>query len=79
MLIVMGGVVFLLKLFGEKKAPALFSQARVGLYNKEFTLYKFRSMFMNAESNGAQWASKKDPRITQIGRFLRLTRLYRAI
>lgn len=74
-LICMLGVVVLLKMFGEKKAPALFSQARVGLYNQEFTLYKFRSMVMNAELNGAQWASEKDPRVTKIGRFLRLTRL----
>ncbi|MBL8849967.1 MAG: sugar transferase [Planctomycetaceae bacterium] len=44
-------------------------------YGRHFVLYKFRSMRIDAESNGAQFAVKGDCRVTPIGRFLRLTRL----
>ena len=44
-------------------------------YGKPFTLYKFRTMKIDAEKNGAQFATKGDPRVTCIGRFLRKTRL----
>ena len=56
--------------------PILFRQTRVGLNGKPFTLYKFRSMGVNAEAGtGAVWAKKNDPRVTKIGGFLRKTRL----
>jgi exopolysaccharide biosynthesis polyprenyl glycosylphosphotransferase len=56
--------------------PILFRQKRVGLNGKPFTLYKFRSMVVDAESKtGAVWATRKDPRVTPIGRILRKTRL----
>lgn len=48
---------------------------RDGGYGKPFTLYKFRTMKIDAEKNGAQFAVKGDPRVTSIGRFLRKTRL----
>jgi lipopolysaccharide/colanic/teichoic acid biosynthesis glycosyltransferase len=44
-------------------------------YGKPFTLYKFRTMRTDAEKHGAQFATKSDPRVTSIGRFLRKTRL----
>lgn len=44
-------------------------------FGKPFTLYKFRTMRTDAEKNGAQFATKGDPRVTSIGRFLRKTRL----
>lgn len=44
-------------------------------YGKPFTLYKFRTMGTDAEKNGAHFATKGDPRVTSIGRFLRKTRL----
>lgn len=44
-------------------------------YGKPFVLYKFRTMRIDAEKNGAQFATKGDPRVTPIGRFLRKTRL----
>jgi lipopolysaccharide/colanic/teichoic acid biosynthesis glycosyltransferase len=44
-------------------------------YGKPFTLYKFRTMKVDAEKNGAQFAVKGDPRVTCIGRFMRKTRL----
>ena len=56
--------------------PILFRQIRVGLNGKPFTLYKFRSMVVNAEAGtGAVWAKRNDPRVTKIGGFLRKTRL----
>jgi sugar transferase (PEP-CTERM system associated) len=56
--------------------PAMYHQARVGLHDRVFTIHKFRSMRTDAEAaTGAVWASKDDPRITSVGRFLRRTRL----
>lgn len=46
-----------------------------GGFGRPFVLYKFRTMRTDAEKNGAQFAQKNDPRVTSIGRFLRLTRL----
>jgi exopolysaccharide biosynthesis polyprenyl glycosylphosphotransferase len=57
------------------KGPAIYRQVRVGRNEKEFTIYKFRSMVVDAERNGAQWAGENDPRITPFGRFMRKTRL----
>jgi exopolysaccharide biosynthesis polyprenyl glycosylphosphotransferase len=56
--------------------PALYSQRRVGHNGQVFTVHKFRSMKVNAEAGtGPVWASRDDPRITSIGRFLRRSRL----
>ncbi len=55
--------------------PVLFSQIRVGRNDQHYTIYKFRSMYIDAEKHGAQWATEKDPRITPVGRFIRATRL----
>jgi exopolysaccharide biosynthesis polyprenyl glycosylphosphotransferase len=56
--------------------PILFRQTRVGLHGELFTLYKFRSMYADAEAHsGAVWATKDDPRITPVGRWLRRLRL----
>lgn len=58
------------------QGTVLFRQERVGQNGKIFTLYKFRSMIMDAESDGvARWASKEDPRVTRFGSFIRKTRL----
>ncbi len=51
------------------------NRRRDGGYGKPFTLYKFRTMQIDAEKNGAQFAVKGDPRVTCIGRFMRKTRL----
>src|SRR5262249_52563196 len=48
---------------------------RVGLYGKDFKILKFRTMRTDAESGGAQWAKKNDPRATLLGRILRKSRL----
>lgn len=59
----------------ESKGPVLFHQERVGLMGKHIVITKLRSMKVDAEINGAQWASKDDPRVTRIGRVLRKTRI----
>lgn len=59
----------------DDHGPIFYSQERIGLYGKPFTVYKFRTMCVDAEKHGAQWATKKDPRITRIGHFLRKTRI----
>lgn len=57
------------------KGPAVFAQERVGKNGRPFIMYKFRSMFVNAEESGPQWATKNDPRITPFGKFIRKTRI----
>ena len=58
------------------RGPVLYRQKRVGMHGQPFTLYKFRSMYLDAEAKtGAVWASKDDPRITPFGRWLRKLRI----
>lgn len=59
----------------ESKGPVIFKQLRTGQYNREFKVYKFRSMCSDAEKDGAQWASVNDSRITRVGNFIRKTRI----
>ena len=59
----------------NSKGPVFYSQVRTGLNGKKFRVYKFRSMYQNAEQQGVQWAKEKDPRITKVGYFVRLTRI----
>jgi exopolysaccharide biosynthesis polyprenyl glycosylphosphotransferase len=59
----------------ESRGPALFKQKRVGLHGRVFTIHKFRTMGLDAERLGARWADRNDPRVTRVGRWLRLTRL----
>ena len=58
------------------KGAAVYSQTRVGLNGRNFTIYKLRSMAADAESGrGAVWCTPGDPRVTSIGRFLRWSHL----
>jgi sugar transferase (PEP-CTERM system associated) len=59
----------------DSKGPAFFRQRRVGLFGENFNVIKLRSMRTDAEAAGAQWASKDDPRVTRIGRFIRKVRI----
>lgn len=59
----------------DSKGPVIFKQERLGKDGKPFTMYKFRSMEVNAEANGPMWAEKADDRCTKVGRILRKTRL----
>ena len=52
--------------------PGIFKQERVGLHGRVFTIYKLRSMHIDAERRlGPTWASKNDPRVTRVGYWLR--------
>ena len=55
--------------------PVLYRQIRVGLDDSLYGVLKFRSMKTDAEKDGAQYAKKKDSRVTKIGSFIRLTRI----
>jgi sugar transferase (PEP-CTERM system associated) len=55
--------------------PIFFRQTRVGLRGRHFSVIKFRTMRQDAEAHGAVWATKNDPRVTSLGRFMRKTRL----
>lgn len=60
----------------DSGGPVFFKQVRTGRAGQSFTIYKFRTMKVNAEEGGkAQWAQADDNRITKAGRFLRRTRL----
>ncbi|SDF42503.1 sugar transferase [Desulfovibrio legallii] len=59
----------------ESPGPVIYRQERVGLFEKEFTVYKFRSMRADAEKDGAVWASAHDNRVTRFGRFIRKVRI----
>jgi len=54
--------------------PVFFKQERIGLHNRPFMMYKFRSMAQQTESDEAKgWTKKNDPRVTGFGRFIRKT------
>ena len=58
----------------ESRGPVIFRQTRLGLHHKEFTLYKFRSMVVNAEHTGSGvYSGKHDSRVTKVGRIIRAT------
>ncbi|WCG23662.1 sugar transferase [Vagococcus lutrae] len=78
---VYGGIALAIKM-EDPKGPVFFSQKRVGKNYKEFDMYKFRSMCVNAEEKleellvynevqGAMFKMKEDPRITKVGKFIR--------
>ena len=59
----------------ESGRPVLYRQERVGQHGRVFTLFKFRSMRVDAEGATPVWAREGDSRVTTVGRFIRLTRL----
>lgn len=61
-------VAILIKL--DSKGPVFFKQEREGIYNSRFRCYKFRSMVINKDAD-LKMATKNDPRITRVGKFLR--------
>jgi exopolysaccharide biosynthesis polyprenyl glycosylphosphotransferase len=66
-------IALLIKL--SSKGPIFFKQERIGKNGKSFMIYKFRTMFIDAEKDGPQLSSQHDNRITPIGKFLRRTRI----
>lgn len=59
----------------ESDGPIIFRQERIGYRGEPFTIYKFRTMYVNAEEEGPSLSSENDSRITPFGRFLRKYRL----
>lgn len=59
----------------DSRGPVLFRQLRVGQHGRVFTIYKARTMRIDAEREGARWACENDERVTRVGRFLRKSRL----
>jgi sugar transferase (PEP-CTERM system associated) len=60
----------------DSKGPVLYRQERVGYRGRVFTIFKFRSMRVDAErDSGPQWAAKRDPRITRVGAVIRKLRI----
>ena len=56
------------------KGPVIYKQERVGLHNKNFNMYKFRSMKETTDgSDKSKWTTSDDPRVTKVGKFLRKT------
>lgn len=67
-------IAFMIKFSSE--GPVLYVNERLGLNRRPFMLYKFRTMIRDAEKDtGPVWATEYDPRVTNVGRFLRKTRL----
>jgi len=69
-LLVVAGAILL-----DDFGPVFYRQERVGDGGRRFWILKFRTMRVDAEKNGAQWASQRDPRVTRLGRILRRTRI----
>jgi sugar transferase EpsL len=58
----------------DSEGPVIFKQTRLGLDGKEFSIYKFRTMVVDAEKGGV-YSDDNDPRITRVGNILRKTSL----
>lgn len=60
----------------NSKGPVIFKQERIGMNNKIFKIYKFRSMYQDAEKHtGPVWSAKDDPRVTRVGKIMRKLRI----
>ena len=59
----------------SSKGPVFYKQRRIGYHKRPFNIYKFRSMYVDAEVSGPALSTLNDPRITPVGRFLRKYRL----
>lgn len=58
----------------ESEGPVIFKQKRLGVNGVPFNIYKFRSMYINSENKGSGvYSGKDDPRVTKVGKFIRLT------
>lgn len=66
-------VAILIKL--DSPGPILYKQKRIGFHKKPFYIYKFRSMYVDAEANGPTLSTLEDPRITKIGKIMRKYRI----
>ncbi|WMS87987.1 TIGR03013 family XrtA/PEP-CTERM system glycosyltransferase [Pleionea litopenaei] len=65
----------LIKRESKWREPVIYSQIRTGQNGEPFVIYKFRSMVVDAEKDGPQYAAKQDARVTRVGEIMRKTRL----
>lgn len=68
-------LLFALIVMIETPGSPFFLQERLGKNGRPFTIMKLRSMYSDAEKNGAQWAVKNDSRVTKVGKLIRQTRI----
>ncbi|MCZ8493339.1 sugar transferase [Priestia megaterium] len=68
-------LLFALIVMIETPGSPFFFQERLGQSGRPFTIMKLRSMYSDAEKNGAQWAVKNDSRVTKVGKLIRQTRI----
>jgi exopolysaccharide biosynthesis polyprenyl glycosylphosphotransferase len=68
-------IFFSIMVKASSKGPIFYSHYRMGRYGKPFKIYKFRSMYIDAEKNGPALSSKHDPRVTPFGRVMRKVRI----
>ncbi len=68
-------VIIAVLIHADSSGPIVFKQERLGKKGKPFTIYKFRTMRVDAEAKGPQWAEKEDDRCTRVGAVLRKTHL----
>ncbi|PFD99338.1 sugar transferase [Priestia megaterium] len=68
-------LLFALIVMIETPGSPFFLQERLGQNGRAFTIMKLRSMYSDAEKNGAQWAVKNDSRVTKVGKLIRQTRI----
>jgi sugar transferase (PEP-CTERM system associated) len=59
----------------DSRGPVFYKQTRIGKGGNPFTVFKFRSMCHNAEETGAKWAQRRDPRVTRVGKWIRIFRI----
>jgi sugar transferase (PEP-CTERM system associated) len=71
----MTAIIIFIEDLKTKDASVLYKQERVGLNGQLFNIIKFRSMRLDAEKNGAKWATANDTRVTKIGAFIRKFRI----
>ncbi len=62
-------------IFIEDKGPIFYSQNRTGYFQEIIKIWKLRTMYVDSEKNGSQWSKRNDPRITKVGKFLRVLRI----
>lgn len=76
-LILLSPLLFLLALLVKltSRGPILYLQERVSFDGSKFYIYKFRTMYVNAENQGPGWTKKDDARVTPVGKFLRASSL----
>ncbi|MBU6185699.1 MAG: sugar transferase [Synechococcales bacterium] len=77
LIVLLSPILFITAILIKLDSPGtiIYHQKRTGLHGRTFEIYKFRSMYENAEEKGAQWTSKRDLRITRVGYWLRILRI----